>query len=102
MIEVYERERTSILDKIEAEHGRHIRKCSIAIVGVEDIALVATPASVGTDEFVDGVPSLLIGQNGIGFVGRVCNHLTPEETVEIDARWTGDHPICNVKIGKPS
>ena len=60
MIEVGQGERAAVLQEIEIHRAGNIGKCSIAIVGVKDVALVAAPGVVGADQLVDGVPSLFV------------------------------------------
>ena len=45
----------------------NVGKCSVPIVRVENVTLVSAPGAVGTNQFVDRVPSLLIIVRRLGF-----------------------------------
>ena len=64
MIKIGKGKRPAVLNEVEPNHIRHVGKCSIVIIGVTNIPLVPAPGAIGADQFVDGVPSLLV------FVGR--------------------------------
>ena len=42
------------------DHSGDVGEGSISIVGIENISFVTAPGPVGADEFVDGIPSLLV------------------------------------------
>ena len=83
MIEVGQSERAAVLQEIETDGARDIGKCSIAIVRVEDISLVAAPGGVGANQFVDGVPALFVIGRRLGRVRRIGDNLAPEEAVQV-------------------
>src|ERR1700739_2938752 len=99
-MEIRKSARSSILDEIQAEDAGHIRKCAVAVVDVENVALVAAPCVIRTDGFVDGSPALLVVIRGARLVGRFGDDLAPEKTVEVVARPSGDHAIEAVEIGE--
>ena len=100
VIEIGERERSAVFDEVHAHRGRDVGKCSIPIVGIENISLVTAPGAVRTDQFVDGIPSLLVFVRRRGFVGRISHDLPPEKTVQILARRARDHSVGDIEIGK--
>src|ERR1700674_264372 len=100
MIEVRQRKRTSIFQKVESYHARNIGERSVAIVRVENISLVTAPRAIGADQFVNRAPSLLVILRRLRFVRRIGNYLPPEKTVEVFVRGAGDHAIDDVEIGK--
>src|SRR5882762_9693314 len=74
------------------------------IVRIEDIALVAAPGAIGTEEFVERAPSLLVFGGRFRSAGGVCNDLAPEKAVEV-VSWravigSGDHAVGDIEIGK--
>ena len=85
VIEIGQGERAAVFQKIEIHGAGNIGKCSVAIVRVEDVALVAAPGVVGADQFIDRVPSLFVIRGRLGGIGRIGHHLAPEETVQIFA-----------------
>src|SRR5882757_1497783 len=72
------------------------------IVRIEDVALIAAPGAIGTKEFVERAPSLLVFGRRLGFGGRVGNDLTPEKTVEVfvwkAAVGSRDHAVGDVDV----
>ncbi len=100
MIEIGEGEGPAILEEVQTHGARNVRKRAIAVVCVEDIALEPAPGAVRADEFVERVPSLFVIVGRLGLHGRIGNHLSPEETVQVFARLAGHHPVGDVKIGK--
>ena len=100
MIEIGEREGAAILDEIKPHHGGGVRKRSIAIVHIKDIALVTAPGAVGADKFVNRVPSLLVLFGSARFIRRIGNDLSPEKAVEIRAQGTRHHAVGDEEIGE--
>ena len=66
VIEISQCKRPAIFDEIETHRAGDIGECSIAIVGVENIALVTAPGAIGANQFVDRIPSLLVVVRGLG------------------------------------
>ena len=60
MIEIGERERPAILDKVQAHCARDVGKGAIPVVRVKNVALVPAPCAIRADEFVDRVPTLFV------------------------------------------
>ena len=81
LIEVRQRERAAVFEKIEIHGTGDIGKRSIAIVRVEDVSLVAAPGVVGADQFIDGVPPLLVILGRLRAIGRIGYHLAPEKAI---------------------
>ncbi len=100
MIEIGEGEGPPVRHEIQTDHGRNVGKRSVPIVGIENISLVAAPGTIGTDEFVDGIPTLLVFVRSAGLVGGRSYNLPPEETVEILTRWARDHAVRDIEIGE--
>ena len=100
MVEVRQRKRSPILNKVHADNSGYVAECSIAIVGIENIALVTAPSTVRTDQLVNYVPSLLIIVGGLDLAGRIGNHLPPKETVEIVSCQSRDHTVGDVEVEK--
>ena len=100
MIEVRKRKRPAVLEKVETHGTGNVGERSIVVVRIENISLEAAPCAVGANEFVNRVPSLFVIVRRLRLVGRLCNHLPPEKTVQVFARRTGYHAIGNVEISK--
>src|SRR5579864_483184 len=100
MIEIGESKRPSVFDEVQASDRRNVRKCCVPIVRVKNIPFVTAPGAVGANQFVDGVPSLLVVARSARLIRRICDHLPPEEAIEIRARRAGYHAIDDVKILK--
>ena len=102
VIEIGEGERAPVFEKVQTHDARDIGKCSIAVVGVENIALVAAPGAVGADQFVDRAPSLFVIVRWLGSSGRLSDYLAPEETVEVFVVGCGaaHHTVGDVEIGE--
>ena len=60
MIEIGESEGAAIFEEVESHRAGDIGERSVPIVRVENISLETAPGTVGADEFVDRVPSLLV------------------------------------------
>src|SRR4029077_103052 len=65
-----------------------------------DVSFETAPGEVGSNEFVDGIPALLVFMAGAGLVGRISDHLAPEKTVEIVSNAAGNHSIDDVQVLK--
>src|SRR5580693_10691633 len=64
VIEICQRERPSILEKVQTQDARYIRKCSISIVRVENVPLEPAPGTISADQLVQRVPPLFIIMRG--------------------------------------
>ncbi len=81
MIKIGEGKRSGIFEKVQTYGSGDVRKRPVAIVRVEGIALVSAPGAVGTNQLIERVPSLFVVVCGLGFGGRICHDLSPEEAV---------------------
>jgi len=69
VIEIGEGEGAAIFEEVESHRAGDIGERSVTIVRVENISLVSAPGTVGTYEFVDRVPSLLVFMRRLGLLG---------------------------------
>ena len=60
VVNICERKRTAVFDEVQPCSGRHIRECSVAVVGIQNVPLVAAPGRVTANQFVDGHPALFV------------------------------------------
>ena len=101
MIEVGQRERPAVLQEIETNRAGNIGKRAIAIVRVEDVALVAAPGVVGADEFVDArsIPARSRAKASLrsGELATTCRQKKLFRSSRERAR---DHAVGDVEIGK--
>ena len=100
VIEIGERERSAILQKIEAHRARDIGKRAIAVVGVEHVSFVAAPTVVGANQFVHHAPALFVAMRRLRFFRRIGNHLPPKIAVQIVSEWAGDHAVYYIQVRK--
>src|SRR5580692_9599694 len=102
VIEICQCERPSILEKVQAQNARYIRKRSVPIVCIEYVPLEPAPGAVSADQFVQRVPSLFIIMRRRRNAGRIGNHLPPKKAVQVFhlgwTRWARDHTVRDVKI----
>src|SRR5580658_77276 len=109
MIEIRERKRASVFQKVEPYHARNVGERSIAVVGIENISFVPAPRAIRPDQFVNRAPALFVVVRRLGFVRRIGNHLPPEKAVQVFVlvfghfffgQGTANHAVCDVKIGE--
>src|ERR1700730_655654 len=67
------------------------------VVLVKDVAFKATPSAIGTNKFIDGVPSLLVIGIRLGIFWRIGDHLPPKKTVQVISAGSGNHAVGNVE-----
>ncbi len=100
LIEIGQGKCSAVLKKVHSYCARNIRKCSIPVVGIENIPLEPAPGAVSPNEFIDGAPSLLVVVRRLRLVRRISHHLPPKKTVQILLRDPGNHAIRNIEIRK--
>ena len=83
MIEIGERKCPPVFQKVQPHHARNIGERSIAVVRVENISLVSAPRAIRADQLVNRAPSLFVVVRRLGLVGRIGNHLPPEEAIQV-------------------
>ena len=83
MVEIGESKGAAVLRKIQPHRARNLGKRAIAVVREHDISLVAVPGAVRADQFVDGIPSMLVSQRWRGVIGRFRYYLPPEKACEV-------------------
>ena len=98
MIEVSQRKRPAVLEKIESDSSRDIGERSIPIVGIKDIAFITAPGVIGADKVVYRIPALFVSAGWPRSVRGICHHLSPEEAVQIFADWARYHSIGDIEI----
>ena len=98
MIEIGQSKASPILDEIEPGDAGDVRESSVAIIQIKNIPFKAAPGAVRANQFVDGVPTQLVGARRLGALRRIGDHLPPEKTIEIFAAGAGDHAVGNIKI----
>ena len=81
MIEIGQAKSSSVFHEIHANYSGDIGKNSVAIIGIKNISLVAAPGAIGSNQFIDCIPSLLVRLGSASFVGRARHYLSPEKTV---------------------
>ena len=64
VIDIGEREGAAVLEKVHRQRARGFGESAIVIVHEHDIARIAVPGVVGANQFVDGIPSALVGERG--------------------------------------
>src|SRR4030095_15697946 len=98
MIEISQRERPAIFQKIKANSARNVRKRPVAIVRIKYIPFITAPGAIGTEEFVESAPSLFVFMSRLGFVWRIGNHTPPKKTVQVLSRGARHHSIHDVEV----
>jgi hypothetical protein len=103
VIEIGQRERSPVLQKIQPYRARNVGESSVAVVRIEHVALVAAPGVIGANQLIDHLPALLIFRRRPGLIGRIGHHLPPEITVQILAPLGPDSmPLAIYRSGNPS
>ena len=69
VVEVGKNKRSAVVGKVQTHRAGHFRKFAVAIIGVENVSLETGPGRVRADQFIDGVPSLLVVDDGFEFCG---------------------------------
>src|SRR5215469_610490 len=83
LVQVGERKGAAVFQKVQTDGPRNFRKCPVAIVSIENVALVAVPGTVRANELVDSVPSLLVLQRRGLVRRRFRDELAPEKAGEV-------------------
>src|SRR5271165_6075677 len=98
VIEIGQSKSSAVLDEIKADNSGNVRKRSVVVIQIENIPLEPAPGPVRTNQFVNGIPSQFVSASRARIIRRIGHHLAPEETIQISAIGTGDHPVGNIKI----
>src|SRR5579883_403412 len=99
-VEIRKSHGAAVFQKIHGRGSGNIREGAIAVVEIEQISFVATPSGIRANQFVDGIPALLIRGAWGGTQGRLRHDLAPEKAVEIILERPGNHAIGDVNFGK--
>ena len=99
-IEITQRERTTILNEIEANSPGDIAESAIAVVRKEDVSFIPAPSSIRAKQFVNCVPSLLVSGRRLCVQRGLRHYLPPEEAVKVVLETTRHHPIRRIEVGK--
>ena len=70
MVEIGEHKGAAVLGKVQPHRTRDLGKRAIAVVGKEDIPLVAAPGTVRSDQFIERIPAMLVSQRWCSILGR--------------------------------
>ena len=60
MVEIGENKGAAILKKVQTDWTGNLRKRAVSVVGKHYISCVAVPGRVRSNQFVDGVPPMLV------------------------------------------
>ena len=80
VVEIGQNKGTPVLNKVQSHHARNFAERAIAVVREHHISFIAIPGVVGSNQFVDCIPSMLVGWQRRGIFRRFTHHLPPEET----------------------
>src|SRR5271166_5325455 len=64
VIEIGKNKSAAVLNKIQTGGTGNLGKCSVAIVCEHHISCIAMPGVVGSNQLVDRIPSMLVGERG--------------------------------------
>ena len=98
MVKIGENKGAAILNEVQPDGAGDLRKSAIAIVGEHDVSGIAMPRGVGADQFVDGVPSMLVSERRGSVLRGFGHHLAPEEAGEVVAVEGGDVAVGDIEV----
>src|SRR3984893_9147209 len=100
MVEIGKHKSSAVFHAVKPDDSGNIRECAVTVVEVENIAFEATPRAVGANQFVDGVPTLLILVVWLRLLWRISDDLAPKKAVQVFGRFPRNHSVGNIEVQK--
>src|SRR5207249_9525913 len=98
VVNISQRKRTTFIEKIQSNNARNFGKRIVAIVGKENVPLKAIPRRVGSNEFVDRVPSSFVIGRRTGILRRLGHYLPPKEAGDVRPTGARNIAIRNIEV----